>query len=66
MPLNKENETNQTEVCHLIFAGGEVQTMKNYKRMCDVYGEEYFSQNDVYKWVKNGFATMRLNRKDSP
>ena len=34
--------------------------------MCDVYGETCFSQKNVYKWAKHGFATMSLSQKDSP
>ena len=37
-----------------------------YRRMCDVYGEAYFSQKYVYQWTKCGFATMSLILKDSP
>ena len=32
----------------------------NYKRMSDMYGEICFSQRDVYKWAKHGFATTSL------
>ena len=33
---------------------------------CDVYEETCFSQKNVYKWVKQRFATMSLSWKDSP
>ena len=33
--------------------------------MCDVYEEACFSQKDVYKWAKYGFATMSLIYKGS-
>ena len=33
--------------------------------MGDVYREACFSQKDVYKWAKYGFATMSLILKDS-
>ena len=26
-----------------------------YRKMCDVYREAYFSQQNIYKWVKHGF-----------
>ena len=43
---NKSNRMLQawTEVCYQIFAGWEVQTMWNSRRMCDVYGEMCFSK----------------------
>ena len=37
-----------------------------YRRMCDAYGEEYFRNENVYKWVKYGFATTNMIWKNSP
>ena len=35
-----------------------------YRRMCDVYGVEYFSQRKAFKWAKHGFVTTGINQKD--
>ena len=43
-----------TNVCHKIFSSWEVQC-EIYRRMCDVYGEAYFSQENVtsgLNWIK--------------
>ena len=37
-----------------------------YRRICDVYGEICFSQKNVYRWAKDGFAITCLSRKDRP
>ena len=34
-----------------------------YRRMCDVYRETSFSENNVYKWTKHRFATLNLSEK---
>ena len=34
--------------------------------MFDVYVEANFSPENVYKWAKQGFATLSLSWKDSP
>ena len=34
-----------------------------YRRMCDMYGEAYFSQKNVYKWVQHQFATTKSKRQ---
>ena len=33
--------------------------------MCNIYEQTGFNQENVYKWIKQGFATMSLNWKDS-
>ena len=34
-----------------------------YTRMCDLYGEAYLVNKNVYKWAKHGFATICLVEK---
>ena len=36
-----------------------------YRRMSDVYGETLFSQRNIQKCVKQGFATKSLSQKHS-
>ena len=37
-----------------------------HRRMCNVYGKEYFSQKNLYKWAKYGLAITSQRLKDSP
>ena len=37
-----------------------------YRRTYDVYGEAYFRKKLFTNWLKNGFATLSLNRNDGP
>ena len=41
-----------------------LRSANHVKCTCDVYGEAYLKKY-VYKLAKYGFATMRLNQKDS-
>ena len=40
--------------------------VKYYRRICDIYREVYFSQKNVYKLAKHGFAIIYLSQKESP
>ena len=40
----------QTEICHQIFGGWELKTMKNLQKTCDLYEDVYF----IFKMFTNG------------
>ena len=52
-----------TEVCQLIFAGWEVQTMWNLQNNVWRERRRLFKSNDLYKWTSYGFSTPSLCRK---
>ena len=34
--------------------------------MCDVCGETFFNEKNLYKWGKHGFVISNLSQKDCP
>ena len=55
-----------TEICHEIFAGWEVQSIVKSTKEYYVYRKACFSQKEIYKRAKHGFAITNLSWKDSP
>ena len=51
--------------CHQIFSDGEVQTIGNLHFHVMCLKKHVFSQKNIYKWSKHGFATVRLSQKDN-
>ena len=51
------------EFSQQILVAENCKSCEIYKRMYDIYGEVYFSSNNVYKWVKHRVVNTSLNKK---
>ena len=63
---NKSNSGFEQKSVFKFLLAEKCKPCEIYRRMCDVYGEAYFSKDNVFKWAKHKFFIMSLSQKESP